>query len=206
MRDQTQLSPGYLTRRYVKKRLDKFQSEKNDAVVRRDLAVLRRGTGKALGECPEILGILFDEFPEELLSKNGKPTQGEWAAASALCLYAIHQQGIDLHEKQMNQAGCRLGSAIRKLATNEDELERIRGRFNQLLAASDIRLCTCYLRALIQLLRVKQIPLDYPALAEDLFYFQSPNGRERVKLFWGQDFYSTQNEETPDVETNGEIV
>lgn len=195
MSDQSQL-----TWEYVKRRLERFQNETNEAAVRRDLAILRRGAGKAPGECLEIFGILFDEFPEELLSKNGKPTQGEWAAASALCLFALHQQGMDLHEKPMNQEKCSLGGAVRKLATDDDKMESVRRRFNQLLSAPDIRSCTYYLRTLIQMLNSREIPLDYPALAEDLFWFQYSEGRQRVKFHWGEEFYHTQNPEILDEE------
>lgn len=189
-----------LTWEYVKRRLERFQNETNEAAVRRDLAILRRGAGRAPGECPEIFGILFDEFPEELLSKNGKPTQGEWAAASALCLFALHQQGMDLHEKPMNQEKCSLGGAVRKLATDDDKLESVRRRFNQLLSALDIRSCTYYLRTLIQMLNTKEIPVDYPALAKDLFWFQYPEGRQRVIFHWGEEFYHMQNPKNLDEE------
>lgn len=195
MNEQSQL-----TWEYVKRRLERFQNGTNEAAVRRDLAILRRGAGRAPGECPEIFGILFDEFPEELLSKNGKPTQGEWAAASALCLFALHQQGMDLHEKLMNQEKCSLGGAVRKLATDDDKMESVRRRFNQLLSAPDIRSCTYYLRTLIQMLNAKEIPVDYPALAKDLFWFQYPEGRQRVIFHWGEEFYHTQNPENPDEE------
>ena len=104
-----------MTQNYVRKRIEKFQRSTNDAAVRRDLAVLRRGAGKAPGEYPEIFGILFDEFPEELMSRNGQPTREEWAAASSLCLYAIHQQGLSLSEESMNQEGCSFGKAVRRL-------------------------------------------------------------------------------------------
>ena len=189
-----------LTWKYVKRRLDKFQNETNEAAVRRELAILRRGAGKAPGECPEIFGILFDDFPEELLSKNGNPTQGEWAAASALCLFALPQQGMDLHEKMMNQEKCTLGGAVRKLATDDDKLESVRRRFNQLLSAPDIRSCTYYLRTLIQMLNSKEIPVDYPVLAKDLFWFQYPEGGQLVKFHWGEEFYHTQNQENSNTE------
>lgn len=193
-------------RKYVNRRLEKIQNETNEASVRRDLAILRRGAGKAPGECPEIFGILFDEFPEELLRKNEEqaPTYGEWAAASALCLFAMHQQGLDLHEYPMNQEQCMLGAAVRKLATDEDKLESVRRRFNQLLAASDIRSCVYFLRTLIQMLRAEKIPLDYPTLAKDLYWFQYPKMRDRIRLSWGESFYHTQRTETPDAEKKGE--
>ena len=50
-----------MTQNYVRKRIEEFQRSTNDAAVRRDLAVLRRGAGKAPGEYPEIFGILTED-------------------------------------------------------------------------------------------------------------------------------------------------
>lgn len=46
-----------------------------------------------------------------------------------------------------------------------------------------------HMRGMVQLLRSKNIPLDYPALAEDLFWYQQPEHQAQVRLRWGQDFY-----------------
>lgn len=190
--------------KYMRDRLRKFTVSTNDAAIRRDLAVLRRGVGKAPGEYPEIFGILFDEFPESLMSRYKDPSPAEWAVSSALCLFALHQQGMDLHEQPMNQEDIPFGKAVRMLASGEDELERVRRRFNQVLEAPDIRSCTYYLRNLIQMLRAEKIPMNYPQLAQDLYWFQIPAGRsmrgqtspqDRVRLRWGQDFYRTKDKE-----------
>jgi CRISPR system Cascade subunit CasB len=41
----------------------------------------------------------------------------------------------------------------------------------------------------------KDITLDYPALTEDLYWFQFPEARDSVRLRWGRDFYRNRNSE-----------
>ena len=66
--------------------------------------------------------------------------------------------------------------------------------------------CLHYLRGLIQLLRAEGIPLDYPALAYDLYRYQTPGGAQKARLLWGQDFYRmTKNDEAAG-ETNADQV
>lgn len=189
---------GWLVRRYTATRLHKWKEEKNESCVKGELAHLRREIGKPPGASPAIWGILFDGFPEELMSKNGDATWAEWAVSTALCAYALHQQGNDISKNDMNKEGQSLGKAVRSLAPMHDEenLERIRKRFNIFATAADIQECAYYLRGLVQMLRANSIPLDYPTLAYDLYEFQTPNGAPRVRLRWGQDFYRiTKSEE-----------
>lgn len=187
---------GLLIQNYVSKRIAALLREGNDANISRELAILRRGVGKAPGEYPEIFGILFDSFPEELMSKNGQPTKAEWAVSTALCLFAVHQQGMDPHTQAMSRKGAAFGKSARKLVTKEDEMESVRRHFNQVLSSQDIRGCTHYLRNIVQMMKTKQIPIDYPQLAKDLYWFQCQEGRFQVRLLWGQDFYRNQSVNT----------
>ena len=190
---------GKKVKAYTAMRLARWQADKNDARVRGELANLRRGIGHAPGEQPELWGLLFEGFPEELMSRSGDPTWAEWAAAAALTMYALHQQGRPMHEAPMNVEGATLGRAVRKLAKNEDDLERVRRRFNAFATADEMGECMHHLRGLVQLLRAEGIPLDYPALAYDLYRYQMPEGAQRVRLLWGQDFYRfTKAEEAAD--------
>ena len=101
---------------YVRRRLESWQHEPNPHQIRADLANLRRGIGKAPGDLPELWGLLFRDFPEELMSSTGEPTWAEWAVSGALTLYALHQQGA---QRSMHVDGQRLGMAICKLAGND---------------------------------------------------------------------------------------
>mgnify|MGYP004556655915 CR=1 FL=1 len=178
-----------LVRAYVHKRLAQWQSQTNEHLLRADLANLRRGLGKKPGDLPELWGLLFQELPEELMSRTGEPTWAEWAVSGALTLYALHRQGVG---RCMHADGQRLGAAVGRLAGGDEErLKVVQRRFNAFATARSMPECMNHLRGLIQLLRSKEIPLDYVDLAGDLYEFQMPGGAARVRLRWGQDFYRT---------------
>ena len=178
-----------LVRAYVHKRLAQWQSQTNEHLLRADMANLRRGIGKKPGDLPELWGLLFQELPEELMSRTGEPTWAEWAVSGALTLYALHRQGAG---RCMHADGQRLGAAVGRLAGGDEErLKVVQRRFNAFATARSMPECMNHLRGLIQLLRSKEIPLDYVDLAGDLYEFQMPGGAARVRLRWGQDFYRT---------------
>lgn len=159
------------------------------------LSNLRRGIGRVPGDMPELWGILLQDLPAELQSKNGTPTAGEWAVYLALTLYALHQQG---QGNAMNQPGISLGRAVRQLADPGSEPEESPSfrRFQTLLTASDIQETSHHLRGMIQLLRAKGIPLDYARLAKDLYKLQYAGSAPGVRLMWGQDYYTLQQDDT----------
>ena len=183
-------------------RLKQWENEPNDARVKGELAQLRHGIGKKPGEVPEMWELLFNRFPEELMSRNGEPSWAEWAVSLSLCMYALHQQGSDIHQKNMHSEQQPLGKAVRKLAAlqDESELARIRKRFTVFAKSADMEECAYYLRGLVQLLRAKGVPMDYIQLAYDLYQFQTENGAQKVKLRWGQDFYRVVKQEEEEKE------
>lgn len=156
------------------------------------LANLRRGVGRVPGDLPELWGSFLLGMPQELQSTSGEPTRAEWSIYLALTLYAMHQQGNELPEKSMNKEGVKFGSAVHRLVDPEDQPEKngVFRRFNALATASSIREVSQHLRGMIQLLRANDIPLDYPQLAADLYNLQFPDSSARVRLRWGQDYYS----------------
>ena len=156
------------------------------------LAILRRGIGRVPGEMPALWGAFLQDMPEEFQSKTGKPSRDEWAIYLALTLYAMHQQGHDLSEDNMNRKGESLGRAIRRLVgPGEDETESsVLKRFNRLATAVDMREISQHLRGIVQLLRAKGAALDYPKLAEDLYLLQFPAIASRVRLRWVNDNYA----------------
>lgn len=197
------LDRGKQVETYVLGRLKKWSAERNEGRVKAELANLRRGVGCAPGDLPELWGVLFDGFPEELMSRSGEPTWAEWAASAALTLYAVHQQGRNLTEQSMYARGASLGGAVRRLVHTEDDLERVRRRFNAFATSGNMAECAHHLRGLIHLLRAEGIPLDYPELARDLYQFQTEDGAPRVRLRWGQDFYRRDRTDESEM-TNGE--
>ncbi len=191
-----------MVKNYVRRRLRQWQTESNEHRMRADLANLRRGIGKKPGELPELWGLLFQDFPEELMSEKGQPTWAEWAVSGALTLYALHQQGAD---RNAYADGQRLGMAISRLAgKGEGRQEAVRRRFNSFATAKTMPECMHHLRGLIQLMRSENIPLDYAELAGDLYEFQTAEGAPKVRLRWGQDFYRNMSQNEKGEEDNHE--
>jgi len=62
-------------------------------------------------------------------------------------------------------------------------------RLQAFATSIDMKEAFYHLKSLIQLLRSKGISIDYEALAADLYDFQYADGKKRVNLRWGQDFY-----------------
>ena len=188
---------------YVESKLNEYSRNVNEGYVRAHLAQLRRGIGRIPGDAPEIWGILFADMPEEMMSRNDKPTKEEWAVYTALTLYALHQQGNDIQKENMYRQNFRLGLSVAGLVKDEKkDRERIAGRFNAFATANDMQEAAYYLRGLIQLLRAANIPLDYVRLAQELYRFQDPDEAPKVWLAWGQDFYRMKKSETKEEKEN----
>ena len=191
---------------YMRRRLSDFASDLNAGRVRAQLATLRRGVGRKPGDMPDLWGLLFADMPEEMMSRTAEPTAAEWAAYTALTLYATHQQGTEINRQNMHtgQDAGRLEKAVARLVKNADDRERIARRFNAFATASDMTEAAHHLRGLIQLLRAEEIPLNYIRLAGDLYRFQNPKYAPDVRLSWGQDFYWRKPDETDD-EQEGQV-
>ena len=153
------------------------------------LAELRRGVGKEPGEDPVLWGAFLLDLPEELYGKDGKPSREEWAIYIALTLYALHQQGKDPTADSVSAEGEDLGKAVAGLAQDKEDRDRILRRFSSMVTAADMSGLSHHLRGLVQLMKAKGIRLDYPALAEDIYWWQVPSQKNRIKLKWGQGFY-----------------
>lgn len=166
------------------------------------LARLRRGVGKDPSEVPDAWEITLNELPSELLcrgySEKDSVTEAELAVHTALTLYAVHQQGINyVVSANKSKGGLSFGKAIRRLISpdkiNDDPIKR---RFDAMVTANDIYELSYHARGLVQLMRSSVVPIkmDYPQFAKDLYDYQR-NGKDRVRLCWGQDFYSHEKKE-----------
>lgn len=178
---------------YTQKQLFRLANTASEAEQRKQLAELRKGLGQAPGRQPQLWGYYLQDMPPELYSKSGEPTKAEWAIYTALTLYALHQQGHDVRWDSMSREKISLGTAMNRLATDAEARTRVWRRFSQAATAADLRELSYYLRGLIQLLRREGIPLDYPALAKELYLYQSEEYVTQVRLRWGQDFYRSDN-------------
>ncbi len=175
---------------FVKFKLLQLQQNPRDAVVRAKLAKMRRGIGEEPGAVPELWDLLFERLPEELEGKGNEPSRSERAIYTALTLFAVHQQGKDIHGDFMFLEGNTLGRAVgqlaRRTAGNEEAVIR---RFNVVVTSADLIEFSWHLRNVIQLCKRESIPLDYAALAKDLYDYQDLDRIDNVRLKWGRDFY-----------------
>lgn len=189
---------------YVDRRISRILSMPAPGPQKALLANLRRGAGKAPGELPALWGELLEDFPEEWMNSRGAPSRAEWAAYIALTLFAVHQQGNDPAASPMHCAGCPLGRAVRRLvpADDVDAETRILRRFEQMATAVEIQGVSQHLRGIVQLLRAGGIPLDYAALAHDLYQYQFPEAVAGVRLRWAQDFYRRPLEDKDNTNTS----
>jgi CRISPR system Cascade subunit CasB len=170
---------------------------KDSSRSRAMLAKLRRGAGKELYSVPETWEIVIDGIKEEKWrSKEGEPTKEEKALHTALTLYAVHKQG---NKESMSVSGkdgkkrnfsTSLGGAAAKLISPDRSNEQaIIRRFNAVATASNFKELVHHARGLVQLLKAKNIQMDYPQFADDLFRYQLPDNSSKVCLEWGEDFY-----------------
>ena len=171
---------------YVASKIAFLNSIKETGVGRGALANLRRGVGTVPGAIPELWGIMFDRFPEELMGK-AEPSYAEWAVHSALTLYALHVQG---GSGNAYKTGVSLGAAVSKLIKSDEDADRILKRLNLVVTSNDQNDMAYHLRSVIQLLKNNEIPLDHAGLAKDLYLYSFPEYATAVKLRWGRDFYS----------------
>lgn len=188
------MSERHAIYRYVAGKLMKLVQSSHNAAVAAALARLRRGIGKEPGSQPEIWDITLEGMPEELQGRGNQPSYAERAAHTALTLFALHQQGKSMREKCMYEQEQSLGKAMRIFIHHDPDREQaVTRRFVATVTADSFSELTWHLRGLIQLLRTKDIPLDYPALAADLYHFQFPGQQDHIRLQWGRQFHrSTQ--------------
>ncbi len=184
---------------FVKYRIESILNTGDSGAQKAVLANMRRGIGQKPGAVPELWGVFLGGFPEDLYGKGQEPNAAEWAVYTALTLFAMHQQGHDPSAEPMHREKTGFGAAMAQLAHGKDDEERVRRKFNMAATASDIEEAAWHIKSAIQLLRAEGIPLDYAALARDLYRFQYPDSRESVQLEWGRDFYrQLYNQTKPD--------
>ena len=190
-------SIGAITR----SKINRILADENESRVKREIAELERGVGKMPGELPDLWGHIFEDFPEEYMSRDGSPSKEELAYYTALTLFAAHQRGRNTKKDPMHTEKVSLGQAMRTLAgpdTQSDAFDRIRKRFNICASAADFQSLSVRLRGLVHYMKGAGVALDYGKLADDLFFFQFPGSVAKVRLRWGQDFYRTPaNTEAP---------
>lgn len=203
---------------FVSRQIASFTRMSSSSIVKEKLAKLRRGLGKVPGCNPELWDVTLEELPERFYRKSGEPTKEEWAVYVALTLYALHQQGNDIKQNNMNKKDVSLGTAVRILdrlrdagsveegsdenaENGQDDNKRRNYRFDRIITAQSITELANHLRGMVQLLKQASIPLDYAMLAGDIYGLQLDAECDRVRLRWGQDYYRRNNKEDAGSET-----
>ncbi|MFI6344174.1 type I-E CRISPR-associated protein Cse2/CasB [Streptomyces sp. NPDC050560] len=152
-----------------------------------DLAVLRRGLGKPAGEVLEMFP--FYTCPsDDFAARRGEMSDVQQAEHTALALFGLHQQSQD---QPMHRGGVGLGRAMRKLRHHQrSSPEAVDTRFRQAFSTTSVPALTLRLRGLVTQLRGIGQPLDYDRLIEDLYAWQRPATRGRVRRRWGLEYYA----------------
>lgn len=174
---------------FAQQRLSKLQGGylKDTSAAKAELARLRSIDPSNDARVIDAWATTFAEAPAELIGHGDKPLDTERAIATALHLYAVHQQS---RGEAMHKKGEGLGRAVRKLARPDDPDSRekpVMRRFQSLISATDRDEIMRHLRSLVQQFRAEGIPLDYAKLAQELYFLASPGTRTRVRLTWARD-------------------
>ena len=157
---------------------------------RADLANLRNSMGKNLSQCPEIWPIIFENLPEEFLSRKKDLSDEERAIINSLQLFALHQQG---QEKPVNigkdEGYSNMGTSLRDLRQGDGRLGADR-RFNAMLTSSTYEEFIGHLRHLVKILKAKspQSKVNYGNLASDLYWILRGK-KDDVIISWAREYY-----------------
>lgn len=139
---------------------------------------------------------IFSQLPDFGLGRESDQ-KALRSIKAALKLYAIHQQSKKTDMAVFTQTGGRpvgsFGWACHQITLSDGDAGAVgvRRRMASVEAAGDdfTGVETC-LRPLIRQMKAKNIPLNYGALAKDLFLIQFDDAREDVFLRWARDYYT----------------
>lgn len=165
----------------------------NDSAAVADLAILRRGVSQRPGQDARLIGLTISGLYPETRGLPDEPTDAEHAAYAALTLFALHQQSH--RDGSMHQADYSFGRSARLLGRRSGARDAVRARFTAVATATSWDETLHHSRGLVQQFRAHSVPLDYGRFARDLYFLQSPEGAERVRLAWGRDFYRVRHPE-----------
>jgi CRISPR system Cascade subunit CasB len=163
------------------------------------LARLRRGAGKEAAQVPDLWGLadtgaLYEQPPARRPLSEDELIHAEDAVHVALTLWALHQQSRRkaMHRADRRTAPMGFGAAVRRLMPRNEIDEPVRKRFVRVGNAPDLAAMSLRLRDVVLLLRREDIELDYVLLAEQLYRWQEPGGRDLVRRAWGRSFHAYQ--------------
>lgn len=156
------------------------------------LANLRNSIGRPISHTMSIWPLIFEDMPGSFLGKNGTLTYEERAIITTLQLFALHQQGKteSMVLAGENERAKNIGYSLSFLRMEDSSLSTDR-RFNAMITSGTFEELEHHLRQMIKLLKAKtSAKINYPKLAEDLFWFQR-GYEENIRLSWARAYYST---------------
>jgi CRISPR system Cascade subunit CasB len=187
---QAPLTPvGAAVHKHIMRLQRGYLDDRSDAVAA--LARLRRGIGRAVGELPDLWGLigtepLYELYERQELTEDAM-RRAEEAAHAAVTLWSLHQQSH--HTARMHRRpGLELGAAVRRLVAGAEIDEPTRKRFVRAGTAATPVVLAGRLRDLVLLMRREAVPLDYGQLADQLYLWQSPGGPQSVRRSWGRSY------------------
>jgi CRISPR system Cascade subunit CasB len=156
------------------------------------LARIRRGAGKQIHAVPDLWGLTGTELlHREIDARRWADdfTRAENAVHIAVTLWALHQQSR--RDAPMHvPGGPQLGRAVRDLMPGQEIDEPLRRRFVRVGTATSLDVLAQRLRDVVMVLRTHAQPMDYGALAEQLYRWQQPGERMAVHRVWGRNFHA----------------
>lgn len=169
--------------------------------ARADLAELRKAAQDLYVFPPSVWQLV--DLPEAgKESSSDLLTAKEQAIRGALWLYARHQRG---RTTPMHQRGVNLGAAVSRLAWLEgmDNEKAVRRHFDAAVMSTTFSGFFNHLKGLIGQLGSTRaaIAIDYGLLAQDLYRFAIPGGRQKVTLSWARGYARQKTEKS---ETNSQ--
>ena len=169
--------------------------------ARADLAELRKAS-QDLYVFPPSVWHLVDTSETGRNSSSDLLTAKEQGIRGALWLYARHQRG---RITPMDQRGVNLGEAVSRLAWLEgmDNEKAVRRHFDAAVMSTTFSGFFNHLKGLIGQLGSNRaaIAIDYGLLAQDLYRFAIPGGKQKVILSWARGYARQKNEKS---ETNSQ--
>lgn len=158
------------------------------AYARAALSRLRRAAGAQPGDDPTTWVLVMEELlpniPDHEIGRGDEPSTGEWAAFTAMTMFALHQQS---HKTSMHLKRRSIGQAVGELQVKSGS-KSIKARFDVLQTAPTPKATQYHLRSIIGLLNSHEIPLDYGLLGQDLKKLRNPKQRPGVIVRWGRDY------------------
>ena len=160
------------------------------------LARLRKLDQPGMGSWMTVGNDVFASLPELGTSRIDEEDALR-AIKCAMKLFSIHQQstsvGVAVIPSADDWSAGSFGRACYKISHQSDGDSQgeagVLRRISMIESASDYEGIEVGLRALVSLMRGKNIQLNYGRLAKEIYFIQKQSARERVFMGWARDYY-----------------